>query len=74
MTAFNSFITCTSKGRSTGTCLFAPSGKHDSDNRGTRILVANESASDRAERLAVTARLRCIYSDDFISATYGDSN
>jgi len=45
--------------------------RHDSGNRGTRILVANESASDRAERLAVIARLRCIYSDDFISATYG---
>ena len=30
--------------------------------------------SRRAERLAVIARLRCIYSDDFISATYGDPN
>jgi hypothetical protein len=45
--------------------------KHDSGNRGTRLLVANESASDRAERLAVIARLRRIYPDDFISATYG---
>ena len=48
--------------------------RHDSGNRGTRILVANESASDRAERLAVIARLRRIYPDDFISATYGDIN
>ena len=74
MTAFNSFITCTSNGCPTDHLPVRGASKHDSGNRGTRILVANESASDRAERLAVTARLRCIYSDDFISATYGDSN
>lgn len=71
MTAFNSFITCTSNGCPTDHLPVRGASKHDSGNRGTRLLVANESASDRAERLAVTARLRCIYSDDFISATYG---
>lgn len=71
MTASNSFITCTSNGCPTDHLPVRGASKHDSGNRGTRLLVANESASDRAERLAVTARLRCIYSDDFISATYG---
>ena len=71
MTAFNSFITCTSNGCPTDHLPVRGASKHDSGNRGTRLLVANESASDRAERLAVIARLRCIYPDDFISATYG---
>ena len=71
MTASNSFITRTSYGCSSRNLPVHGEERHDSGNRGTRILVANESASDRAERLAVIARLRCIYSDDFISATYG---
>ena len=71
MTASNSFITRTSYGCPTDDLPVRGASKHDSGNRGTRLLVANESASDRAERLAVIARLRCIYSDDFISATYG---
>jgi len=70
----NPNITCTSYGCSTDHLPVHGQEKHDSGNRGTRLLVANESASDRAERLAVIARLRCIYSDDFISATYGDIN
>lgn len=74
MTASNSFITRTSYGCPTRNLPVQGEEKHDSGNRGTRLLVANESASDRAERLAVIARLRCIYSDDLISATYGDIN
>ena len=75
MTASNSFITRTSyNGCSSRNLPVRGASKHDSGNRGTRLLVANESASDRAERLAVIARLRCIYPDDFISATYGDIN
>ena len=72
MTASNSFITRTSYGCPTDDLPVRGASKHDSGNRGTRILVANESASDRAERLAVIARLRSIYSHDFIAATYGD--
>lgn len=71
MTASNSFITRTSYGCPTRNLPVRGASKHDSVNRETRLFVANESASDRAERLAVIARLRCIYSDDFISATYG---
>ena len=71
MTASNSFITRTSYGCPTDHLPVRGASKHDSVNRGTRLLVANESASDRAERLAVIARLRCIYPEDFISATYG---
>ena len=39
------------------------------DRRGGRHVEAVHG--DRAERLAVIARLRRIYPDDFISATYG---
>ena len=51
MTAFNSFITCTSNGCPTDHLPVRGASKHDSGNRGTRLFVANESASDRAERL-----------------------
>jgi len=76
-------ITGTSKhGRSIVTCL-CDREKHDSADRRSQLfwhvqkdsfVPTRETPADRAERLAVIARLRCIYSDDFISATYGDIN
>lgn len=80
MTASNSFITRTSNGCPTDHLPVRGGEKHDSADSGSRtfrhvqkdsFVPTRETPAHRAERLAVIARLRCIYPEDFISATYG---